>query len=509
MAVKLERLFSVTFSTNWHEKYVDTNKQNNHILTVGRTYAGIYNDLDGNYIIIEEKGKEYHLNRDKFGSIPVYYSIKHNLIATNVSEIAQAIDVSWNVTGVKEYLDCAYTTFGATIYSDICVLQPDEFLIVNQSGISVCLLPKTYPKLDEKFDVGRLEEAITKSLENVLSVSNGKLILNLSGGNDSSLLLVLLKKIGCSEIVTNTFYHEDWRNDFDDWYWAERVSKLYDTTHLLTRINNVSFCAANSKLTQKTKNIFHTYATAFYEQNMAAAAVTNIEDPIINGSGPDEAIIGTEKLSIEQLFNMNNLTDEEIIKYTLTAKDYTKVPAHTLNDILVDKEFDLLTHRTLGAERLLLGDDFTDYQRKFHSKTVLQDHIKTISEVASALQKPIFFPFLTNDIFDIIFGTKFQILNNKNTYKYVIKEILRKYLENEIVDRTKIGFQSPSRKYFIEDVGLGKQVKYLMKKNSKVLNMPISRKIIQERTCANVSLTERYDFLEWGIYNILTLEHLG
>tara|TARA_B110000008_G_scaffold61680_1_gene61481 strand:+ start:17955 stop:19484 length:1530 start_codon:yes stop_codon:yes gene_type:complete len=506
MKVDTYYFFETKFLTNWKKKYITFKNNDKDILTIGRTYSGVYNRIDGNYIQLKQQGNEFQLSRDKFGSIPVYYSIKYNLISTNINEIVSLIKRTFASEGLSEYLDSAYTSFGSTIYSEITVLQPDEILVIKAKSICARKIETYYPNLDNSFDIERLEEVIIHSLDNLLNISQGKLVLNLSGGNDSSLLMCLLNKIGCGEIITNTYYHEDWRNDFDDWYWAEKISKIYCTNHKLIKINNETFCSSNMELTKKSKNIFHTYATAFYKQNLSISDFCNPEDPIVNGSGPDETMIGTEKLSIKELLNMNKFSNHEFLEYILNAKDYSKVDAQILDDIVNGNEKKYSEFRIQGAKNIMDGGSFVEFQRKFHSQTILQDHIKSISEVASTIQRPIFFPFLTNDIFDIVFGTSFEELNKNETYKYAIKKILRKYLPDEIVDRKKIGFQSPSRKYFVENVGLGRELRNLIETKSNILNMAKSREIIQERISGNLSLTKRYDFLEWGIYNILNLE---
>jgi hypothetical protein len=92
-----------------------------------------------------------------------------------------------------------------------------------------------------------------------------------------------------------------------------------------------------------------------------------------------------------------------------------------------------------------------------------------------------------------------------------VKSILEKYMPKEFVHRKKIGFQSPSRAYFKNAVGLGRELPRLLSKgHSAILNLGLVAAGIGERLNADLDLHRRYDFLEWTAYNLLLLEeHRG
>ena len=94
------------------------------------------------------------------------------------------------------------------------------------------------------------------------------------------------------KIITNTYFHSDWRADINDWEYAEEAARTIGSDQGAITIDNATFCEAHKGLVTRAKNVFHTYAAAFYLQNDAYRCA-NV--PIVNGSGPDELIIGTEK----------------------------------------------------------------------------------------------------------------------------------------------------------------------------------------------------------------------
>jgi hypothetical protein len=88
----------------------------------------------------------------------------------------------------------------------------------------------------------------------------------------------------------------------------------------------------------------------------------------------------------------------------------------------------------------------------------------------------------------------------------VVKGILEKFMPQAFVHRRKIGFQSPSRPYFMSEAGLGRELSRLLARGSSLLELGTVAPQIHERLNAPLDLHRRYDFLEWTAYNILLLE---
>jgi hypothetical protein len=156
---------------------------------------------------------------------------------------------------------------------------------------------------------------------------------------------------------------------------------------------------------------------------------------------------------------------------------------------------------------LLDAPDFVEFQRRYHALTILQDHVQELSAVAALLGRPIVFPYLTNDIFRIVFSTPFEVLNAGGIYKSILKGLLEKVMPRDFVHRRKIGFQSPSRPYFKSDTGFGPELARLLAKGgSALLDLARVEPEVRARLSADLDVRARYDFLEWTAYNILLLE---
>jgi asparagine synthetase B (glutamine-hydrolysing) len=504
----------IRFICHLPDRYIShTERGGIETILIGRTFSGVFCEVDGNYISIKKIDKEtFEIDRDMFGSIPLFYSPNKNMISTDIRELIPKQFTRLNCEGVSEYIACAFTSLGTTIYDDVFILRPDEMIRVTGGAIVVTRKVNYFSSPVPKGDIEQLlEAALERSIGNLVEVAGKQIILNLSGGNDSTLILALLRRADERlEILSNTFYHSDWREDIDDWCYAEIASKKFNTKQTLVKIENESFERAHKNLLSTGNNVFHTYATAFYMQNKVLASKAQKEAPIVNGSGPDETMIGTEKIAIKELLAMNKLSKKEWIKYALSAKDYIKIDDFEVWDMLKQKGSRFLDRREQLAEELTESTNFVEFQRRFHSMLILQDHICELSQVAAVVGRPIFFPFLTNDIFHIIFGASFTDLNQKGVYKAVIKKILLKYMEAPFVHRQKVGFQSPSRKYFMSSIGFGLEIESLLKRDrSKFLDMMKARQAVRLRLSEEFSITKRYDFVEWTIFNLLRLEALN
>jgi asparagine synthetase B (glutamine-hydrolysing) len=506
---KFEPIFFTHFSG---ALYKNTEHRGSEQHLSGRKYRGLFDENDGSYVTLtkEAKSGEVIIDRDSYGSIPLFYSTDHPVVSTDLTLLINICGSDFNSDALAEYLSASYLTAGKTIYKNIRCLMPNETIVVHENILKVqfknIFLQES---IQSELEVSALlERAIDNSINNLLAMFPGTLALNLSGGTDSTLLLAKIRtQEPHKKIVTSTYFHDDWRDDIDDWKYADHASKQFGSQHQLIRVDNETFCQSHRELLRGTYNVYHTYAAAFYAQNKVSGG-TDDGVPILNGSGPDESIIGTEKISIHDLLSLRMLGRDRWIKYLIANVDYIKLPETTVMKMLRGGTTGFVQSRMNIAETLMGSSNFVEFQRRYHVATILQDHIQELSSVARLLNRPILFPYLTNDIFRIIFSTSFEVLNSNEVYKSVVKKMLERSMPKDFVYRHKIGFQSPSRPYFKSGKGLGRELsKLLSNGRSSCLNLDLVAPSIRDRLNADIDFHRRYDFLEWTVYNILLLEH--
>lgn len=149
--------------------------------------------------------------------------------------------------------------------------MPDEIAIVEEAKLRIekeAVPPITVESSAEVIEL--LENAITNSIRDLADRLPGGILLNLSGGADSSLILAKMREYcGSSlDIFSSTYMHIDWRADIDDWQYAEEVSHKYGTAHTRVDIDNERFRIAHAQLLAASQYGFHTYAVAFFFKTM-------------------------------------------------------------------------------------------------------------------------------------------------------------------------------------------------------------------------------------------------
>ena len=470
----------------------------------GWIYLNQFSNIDGNYIKITSKDERtFEITRDKFGSIPIYYNDALTLFSTDKRHLIDKHAEGFKPTGLSEYVACGFTTFRNTVYEGVNVLSPFEGVLIEDGKASIVSLGHYFPNIDTQCEPN---EGIQKCMAGAvrgITKAFPAVTLNFSGGNDSTLLLGLLRQIDPTvSIRTNTYFHTDWRDELNDWEYADELSKAFGTKHELCKIDQEVFSRASAELSKLTRDAMHTYSSAFFYQNSSVIDGT----PIINGSGPDECIVGTEKSTVKDMLRINDRTQQEWLQEVFFARDYFKLGNTELRSLIGNSFEEYTTSRNATALSLINDKTYVDFQRKFHALIILQDHIRQLTQVASALNKQIIFPFLTDEFFKVVFSADFRQLNAEGIYKNVIKEQLRGLVDDRYIHRPKIGFQSPSRRYFSSDSPMRQELTKRVAGKSEVFDLKKLKSGLQERLAGQLDLRERYDFLEWTSLNILRLE---
>ena len=169
-----------------------------------------------------------------------------------------------------------------------------------------------------------IEEILNLSLKKFIeNNSPNNLYLNLSGGTDSSLLLSKIKElnetIGIESLI---FYHSDWRKDIIDHQYSMIACKNYNIKENFVDIVNESYTNAFLNLISQTNNVMHTYAPSFFLlNNTIDKSYSNI---LINGSGPDESMIGSEKIEIDKLMKFDKEITFNNEDFLIDKVDYLK-----------------------------------------------------------------------------------------------------------------------------------------------------------------------------------------
>ncbi|MDK2041175.1 asparagine synthase (glutamine-hydrolyzing) [Aliarcobacter butzleri] len=427
------------------------------------------NKLNGmfTFCIYDMKKDLYFCARDRYGKKPFFYYFKDNkfIFSSSVKSILNLLDYKPNLNKValSKYMQY-FVSFGEdSFYQDIFKLEASTYLIYEPNK-SRELQKKKYYKIntykaikDEKQALNDIEELLFKSVEYRLN-SDVEVASLLSGGIDSSLISALYTKISGKKINTFSIGYDEYKN-YCELDYAQITAKHINSNHHPVEINQKEYI-----------NHFEQTLDMLEEPHGDSAAIPlNILTKQINKAGIKTVLSGEG--SDEIFLGYDNYA--KFLKYYEFEKSLSNEQNLFLNDIIGalqnnTKESEYL-RRIVKKQNLYnsFGEIYTDIQRKrlfkkvptFKSETAKQDPVDWMSYIdlkiwlgESLLSKvdrismgnslEVRTPFLDFNLVNYMFSVESHIKVG-DTNKYLLKKIASKYIPNEIINRTKKGFNSP------------------------------------------------------------------
>ncbi len=427
------------------------------------------NKLNGmfSFCIYDMKNDLYFCARDRYGKKPFFYYFKDNkfIFSSSVKSILNLLDYKPNLNKValSKYMQY-FVSFGEdTFYQDIYKLESASYMIYEPNK-SRELQKKKYYKIntykaikDEKQALNDIEELLFKSVEYRLN-SDVEVASLLSGGIDSSLISVLYTKISGKKISTFSIGYDEYKN-YCELDFAQITAKHINSNHHPVEINQKEYI----------KHFEQTLDMLEEPHGDSAAIPLNILTKQINKTGIKTVLSGEG--SDEIFLGYDNYA--KFLKYYEFEKSLSNEQNLFLNDIIGalqnnTKESEYL-RRIVKKQNLYnsFGEIYTDIQRKrlfkkvptFKSETAKQDPVDWMSYIdlkiwlgESLLSKvdrismgnslEVRTPFLDFNLVNYMFSVESHIKVG-DTNKYLLKKIASKYIPNEIINRTKKGFNSP------------------------------------------------------------------
>ena len=427
------------------------------------------NKLNGMFAfcIYDIKKELYFCARDRYGKKPFFYYFKNNkfIFSSSIKSILNLLDSKPNLNKVAlcKYMQY-FVPFGEdTFYQDVFKLEASTYMIYEPNKPQE-LQKKKYYKIntykaikDEKQALNDIEELLVKSVEYRLN-SDVEVASLLSGGIDSSFISALYTKISGKRINTFSVGYDEYKN-YCELDFAQITANHIGSNHTAIEINHKEYI----------KHFEETLDMLEEPHGDSAAIPLNILTKHINkagiktvlsGEGSDEIFLGYDNYS-------------KFLKYYEFEKSLSNKQNLFLNDIIGalqnnTKESEYL-RRIVKKQNLYnsFGEIYTDIQRKrlfkkvptFKSETAKQDPVDWMSYIdlkiwlgEALLSKvdrismgnslEVRTPFLDFNLVNYMFSVDSNIKVG-DTNKYLLKKIALKYIPQQIINRTKKGFNSP------------------------------------------------------------------
>jgi len=168
--------------------------------------------LNGFFAVVQETDQHIFVAADKIRSIPLFYSRYREgfLISDDPYWIKEQIgDNEFDELSQREFLLTGYVTGPHTLYKNIKQLQASEILYIGSNITSnryYSFIHKDGFQDSKKSLLKKHDEILLESFKRLIIYANGRtIVVPLSGGYDSRLIVTMLRRLNYKNIVTFTY----------------------------------------------------------------------------------------------------------------------------------------------------------------------------------------------------------------------------------------------------------------------------------------------------------------
>ena len=429
--------------------------------------AEMLNELNGMFafVIYDIKKNILFGAVDQFSNKPLYYSLSGNNFAFS-SEIKPLLKLEntnnkLSFNSIIKYFQLQYIPFGDTIYKNIKKLNNSNYFEYNLKSKKIDI--QKYSKKINKVEFNSYKdviiagrEALEQSVKN-WSLSDVPIIFSLSGGLDSSLISSIYSNTSKTRIETITVGFDDVNKDQDERNFAKIISKNINSYHHEIVINSNNFLKDMDLIFE---NLCEPYAGSlaswYVYKNLSNKKV------IFTGTGADELFgnYGKWKNYLFSDFFIKNIFQNF---FNQNLKNIKHFYGYMYKKIFYENELNklILKNHNYSNDLNLIIHSLVQ-NKKFDPK-------KNIQEIDFNLQLPWEFlyitdrlsmlnsieartPFLDDEMINYIKNVPSKYLTKMTNSKILLKDIARKYIPDEIINRKKKGFVLPKEAWLKKEL---------------------------------------------------------
>ncbi len=173
--------------------------------------------LNGSYLIVRNNGNQILAAVDRLRSIPIFYGQKGSdfFLSDSAEWVRNQIeDSEFDLIAKEEFLFTGYVTGSDTLYPNVKQLQAGEVLIFSNELNHVKLQKIMYFQSHHEYDnkISKLElinnyrQTLVHIFKRLIEIADGRtLIIPLSGGYDSRLIVLMLKLLKYDNVLTFSY----------------------------------------------------------------------------------------------------------------------------------------------------------------------------------------------------------------------------------------------------------------------------------------------------------------
>ncbi|MEA3354535.1 MAG: asparagine synthase (glutamine-hydrolyzing) [Campylobacterota bacterium] len=426
------------------------------------------------FAIYDIKKERYFCARDRYGKKPFFYyhSGDKFIFSSMIKPIIKLLGYTpkLNKVALSQYLQYFTPLAPNTFYSDILKLDKASYLIFENNKLSIkkYYKIKTYKKIkDEKTALKKIEELLVDSVEQRLK-SDVEVGTLLSGGIDSSLISTIYAQHTNHKINTFSVGYKT-HQKYSELPYASLVAKNIKSNHTALEIEQKDFIESLDNVFESLEEP-HADPAAIPLYHLTSQIKKQEIKTVLSGEGSDELFLGYDNYA-------------KFLKYYSFADTLQNDQYKFLDDIIGalqtnTKESEYLK-RVVKKQNIYnsFGEIYTELQRKrvlkkaatFKTENPKKDPVDWMSyidmkiwlgeallskvdKISMANSVETRNPFLDFRLVDTVFSID-SSLKTGTTNKYLLKKIASKYIPDEIINRTKKGFNSPFNEWLFNEYG--------------------------------------------------------
>ena len=454
--------------------------------------------LEGMFAIalFDIKENKFFLTRDRFGEKPLYYYNSDNsnkLFFTSdllFLKKSNLFNNKINLNALGLYFQYNYIPSPYSIYQNIYKVKPGEIIEYNILNYKIkkniyfdskTLFNKNKTNLNFDESSSKLDNLLSNKINDQLT-SDVPIGTFLSGGIDSTLITTIISKKFIKKIDTFTIGFDN--NDFDETLKAKKIADYLGVNHHVEYLNNKNIIDTIDKIPHYFSEPF---ADSSQIPTLFLSEITRKKVKVaLSGDGGDELFGGYNRylFAISYLnkikkipYLLRSATSNSlyylnkfyVLKFILNLSNTRNKYAYfnnkiekTIKLINFKNNFDyynILTTNNINKNLLKFKHIFNhnpaldtlNFDENLYEKltngdilTYLPDDILCKvdrSSMASSLE--VRTPFLNHEIAKFATSLPHEYKINKNNTKIILKDIIKKYLPEHLINFPKHGFTFP------------------------------------------------------------------
>lgn len=445
------------------------------------------------FAIWDSNKKVLFAARDRLGKKPFFYTQTNSsfVFGSEIKVITADPEISSspNFAAIDSYLSRQYVPSPLTAFSNIFKLPPGHSLLCDCHGrveVKRYWAPPIVKKSTDPKEViveellRRLKESIRLRL-----ISDVPLGAFLSGGIDSGVIVALMAMESSRPVKTFSIGFED--EDFNELPYARQVAERYETEHhefivkpsvidilpTLVRHYNEPFADSSAIPTYYVSQMARTHVTValsgdggdenfggynHYAQTLRWERANAVPLPIrkllfgMMGSAIDSFPYTNGAAKVSRALHMiASQLPERYLLQTSIMKDQEKQACYSpyFNSLINEADHRQLT-TSLPWEKTM---DSLDWMMRHDQSFYLPDCLMVKADIASmANSLELRAPFLDHEVVEFAASIPSFMKRNASGGKLILKEIAKKLLPEDVLNKRKTGFVAPLSKWLKNDL---------------------------------------------------------